>query len=963
MSAGPDVAIRELVSVDPATLETLGHVEITPPEELAEIIAEARLAQAAFAREPLERRSALLRRVVHALVEDADAIARSVSLESGKPLAEAYAHDLVVSADACRWHADNLGRVLREERVGFPQLVLRQKRGALRYEPLGVVGVVTPWNYPLAIPLRQVAAAVAAGNAAIVKPSELTPLTGALVEELFRRAGAPAGLVRVVQGGGEVGESLVRHRGIAAVVFTGSVEVGRSVARAAADRLCPVVLELGGKDAMLVLDDADLERAVEGALWGTFANCGQACAGIERIAVAPGLHDAFVERLADGARTLRIGRGTDDDVDLGPLVSESQRARFEGLVADAVEHGAHVAAGGRRPTTDLPGWFYEPTLLLGEPAAARLSSEELFGPGAVVVSIDNDREMAHWANDSPFGLGASVWSRDATRARAVAERLETGMVWHNDHAYSFGASQTPWGGRRGSGLGRIGSRHGLYALSHQKFVDTDRGRLTPGWWYPYGDAPSTVSRGCSGRSMPTVSVRAPARSSSTVGAWPTSCGRPSDERALARRRVDRRGADGRRGAQAADAPSRGGAGPRPDGAVDGLATARAPEGRRAGRRTDRRHPGGEADSRAHPALPSAPADARRGRPDGRRRRRRDRGRCRDRRADGCRDGGAQRRRGRRTDRVRHGEGDRQGDAHRRHRARLEDEGAGLSAIAAPLPVRLARLVRLEHTVFALPFAYVGALLSVDGWPGLGPMAWITVAMVGARTLAMGLNRLVDAEIDARNPRTAARELPSGALTPAHVAALCGLALVVYVVAVLQLDPIVRWLCPIPVVMFVVYPYLKRVTWLCHLWLGACLGLAPVGAWVAITGALPWEAWALGGAVCLWVAGFDLFYALFDRDHDLAEGLHSWATRFGVRGVFRGARAMHAGSVALLAAAGAGLDAGVWYWLGVAVVGALLVYEHAIVRPDDLRRLDAAFFTVNGVLSITFAVFVALDTLL
>ena len=486
MSAGPDVAIRELVSVDPATLETLGHAEITPPEELAEIIAEARLAQAAFAREPLERRSALLRRVAHALVEDAGAIARSVSLESGKPLAEAYAHDLVVSADACRWHADNLGPVLREEHVGFPQLVLRQKRGALRYEPLGVVGVVTPWNYPLAIPLRQVAAAVAAGNAAVVKPSELTPLTGALVEELFRRAGAPAGLVRVVQGGGEVGESLVRHRGIAAVVFTGSVEVGRSVARATADRLCPVVLELGGKDTMLVLDDADLERAVEGALWGTFANCGQACAGIERIAVAPGLHDEFVERLADGARTLRIGRGTDDDVDLGPLVSEGQRARFEALVADAVEHGAHVAAGGRRPTTDLPGWFYEPTILLGEPAAARLSSEELFGPGAVVVSIDNDREMAHWANDSPFGLGASVWSRDATRARAVAERLETGMVWHNDHAYSFGASQTPWGGRRGSGLGRIGSRHGLYALSHQKFVDTDRGRLTPGWWYPYG---------------------------------------------------------------------------------------------------------------------------------------------------------------------------------------------------------------------------------------------------------------------------------------------------------------------------------------------------------------------------------------------------------------------------------------------------------------------------------------------
>jgi 4-hydroxybenzoate polyprenyltransferase len=239
---------------------------------------------------------------------------------------------------------------------------------------------------------------------------------------------------------------------------------------------------------------------------------------------------------------------------------------------------------------------------------------------------------------------------------------------------------------------------------------------------------------------------------------------------------------------------------------------------------------------------------------------------------------------------------------------------------------------------------------------------VTLALVGARTLALSHNRLIDAELAAANPRTAGRELPSGVLTRAQVLALCGASLAVYVLAVLQLEPIVRWLSPIPVAMFVAYPYLKRITWLCHLWLGACLGLAPVGAWVAVTGKLPWEAWALGGAVCLWVAGFDLFYALFDREHDLAVGLHSWATRFGVHGVFRGARAMHAGVVLLLAVAGAGLDVGPWYWLGVAVVAALLLYEHLIVRPDDLRRLDAAFFTVNGVLSIAFLLFVGLDTL-
>ena len=285
-----------------------------------------------------------------------------------------------------------------------------------------------------------------------------------------------------------------------------------------------------------------------------------------------------------------------------------------------------------------------------------------------------------------------------------------------------------------------------------------------------------------------------------------------------------------------------------------------------------------------------------------------------------------------------------------------------STAAVPLPRRLASLVRIEHTVFALPFAYVGAFLSVDAWPGLANVVWITVAMFGARTLAMSLNRLIDAEIDARNPRTAMRELPSGSLSRAQVWLLCLLALVVFLVAVFQLDPVVRWLWPIPVAMFVVYPYLKRITWLCHVWLGACLGLAPVGAWLAMTGTAPWEAWTIGGAVLLWVAGFDLFYSLFDEEHDRAEGLHSLAVRFGERGVFTGARLFHAGTVLLLAAAGLGLDVSFFYWGGVAATAALLVYEHSLVRPGDLRRLDAAFFTMNGIISVVFFAFVALDVL-
>ena len=273
-----------------------------------------------------------------------------------------------------------------------------------------------------------------------------------------------------------------------------------------------------------------------------------------------------------------------------------------------------------------------------------------------------------------------------------------------------------------------------------------------------------------------------------------------------------------------------------------------------------------------------------------------------------------------------------------------------------------RLVKFEHTIFALPFAYVGAFLAVDGVPSGHDLLWITVAMVGARSLAMALNRLIDARIDAANPRTAGRELPSGALSIAAVLAFCALALAVYLVAVWQLDPLVRWLSPVPVAAFVVYPYLKRFTWLCHLWLCAVDGLAPVGAWAAIKGHLPWQAWALGAAVAAWVAGFDLFYALFDVEVDREQGLHSWVTRFGESGAFAGARALHVATLALLVAAGVGLHVGWLYWLGVVCVGALLLYEHTLVRPGDLRRLDAAFFTMNGVISVAFFVFVLADVL-
>src|SRR6476619_874843 len=361
-------ATGELRVVNPATLELVGKVTTTDPSAVQEIVSEAKLAQEAWGATPLVDRRALLVRVAATVLERADEIADTVVSETGKPRVEALTTELFPALDALVWLAKEAPELLAPERVGYPQLHLKHKRASLHYEPIGVVGVIAPWNFPFAIPFTQAAYALAAGNAVVLKPSELTPLSGALVAELFATAGAP---VRLAQGDGAVGAALVKARRLGKVLFTGSADVGRLVAASAGERLVPVTLELGGKDPMIVLDDADLARAVDGALWASFLNCGQVCSGVERIYVESALYEPFVEELARRARGLRLG----DDV--GPLISEAARERVARLVADAVDRGAQVHAGGTAP--ERTGWFYEPTVLSGVDRDARLEREEIFG--------------------------------------------------------------------------------------------------------------------------------------------------------------------------------------------------------------------------------------------------------------------------------------------------------------------------------------------------------------------------------------------------------------------------------------------------------------------------------------------------------------------------------------------------------------------------------------------------------
>jgi acyl-CoA reductase-like NAD-dependent aldehyde dehydrogenase len=455
-------AASELVSVNPATLEPVGSVQATEPGEVAGLVREAAAAQRAWREAGPDGRARVLREAGRVLRARADEIVAAVAAETGKPRTEALTQDLYPAVDHAAWLARNAAGVLRDERVRFPQLHLKTKKAWLLYEPLGVVAAITPWNIPFGIPFTEVATALAGGNGVVLKPSDLTPLAGAWVARVLEEAGAPAGLVQTAQGGAAVGEALVEDEGIAKVFFTGSVSVGRRIAAAAGARGCPVVLELGGRDPMLVFADADLDRAVDGAAFGSFLNGGQACVSAERIYVERAVYPEFVRRLRERAAALRLGE------EVGPLISERQR--------DAVEELTGAPRGER------PGWFLEPTVLEDE-----LPDREIFGPVVTVRPVDGEDEAVRLANDTAFGLGASVWTRSPERARRVSRRLEAGMVWVNDFGYSFTIGQAAWGGVKGSGFGRTNSRHGLYECVQVKYVDWDAGRVRPPWWFPYDE--------------------------------------------------------------------------------------------------------------------------------------------------------------------------------------------------------------------------------------------------------------------------------------------------------------------------------------------------------------------------------------------------------------------------------------------------------------------------------------------
>jgi succinate-semialdehyde dehydrogenase/glutarate-semialdehyde dehydrogenase len=475
-----------LESINPATGERLGSVPLTDPERMAAVVAEARKVQPLWALLRPSDRARYMRRTAQAVIDEFSDLVELLAREQGRPRSEVATLELLPAIDALIWIADEGAAVLGEERVAIHRSMFPVKRAKLAFEPYGVVAVIGAGSAPFAQPLGQIAGALAAGNGVIFKPARGACLAGERIARVLARAGLPEGLVRLVHGGATAGVALAEAP-VDKVLFTGSPVVGRRVARACVSQDKEVTIEPGGKDAMLVLADANVDRAVAGALWAGCAGAGQARGAIERVYVARPVAERFLEELVRGATALTVGDPLDDATQVGPLASRRRADHVQALVAEAVAAGARQLCGGPVSPPGTSGAFYRPAVLDGVDHSMRIMRDPIDGPVLCVMTVDSPGEAIALANDSDYGLGASVWTADRYQAHRIARELRAGMVWLNDHLPGPAVSRGPWGARAGSGLGRTLGRAGLRACAQEKLITWDPSGTRGLWWRPYDD--------------------------------------------------------------------------------------------------------------------------------------------------------------------------------------------------------------------------------------------------------------------------------------------------------------------------------------------------------------------------------------------------------------------------------------------------------------------------------------------
>lgn len=479
-----------LVSMNPATLETIGEVRMCTPEEVGAAVANAQAAFPVWSSLSVRERAAHLLRARDYMIERADEIAELISKENGKPVTEAMNAEVLVASELITRYAARAPELLRDKplEIGNPLLTML-KESRLVYRPLGVVTVVSPWNYPFSIPMSGLVFSLLAGNTVVFKPASDVALIGMKIHEILTVGGGlpPGTLNTVIASGRTIGETLFTPP-IKRIVFTGSTEVGRMIQGIAAKNFIPTSMELGGKDPMIVLEDADLELASSGAVWGAFTNCGQVCASVERVYVARPVYEKFLKLVVEKTKRLRVGLGTEPDTDIGAMANEEQYKQVLEHLEEAVAMGAKVECGGKRPEGVGPGYYIEPTVLTNVTHEMKVVRDETFGPMMPVIPFDTVDEAVAHANNSVYGLCASVWSRNRRRGEEVARRIEAGTVCVNDAVYSFALVETPWQGMKESGTGCSHSDEGFMEFVFGQHINEDRSpsfmhrRM---WWFPY----------------------------------------------------------------------------------------------------------------------------------------------------------------------------------------------------------------------------------------------------------------------------------------------------------------------------------------------------------------------------------------------------------------------------------------------------------------------------------------------
>jgi len=481
-------ARQETISVNPASGEELGRRPVNTVDELCGLVERARQAQPGWAAVPVKQRARAILRVRRYLVDQADELAETISRDNGKTRLDALATEILPAAMAAAYYARHAQAFLKTRRLRPGNLFLANKRSRIRRVPWGVIGVVSPWNYPFAIPFSEVAMALLAGNAVILKVAGQTQMVGGALERTFQAAGLPEGIFAHVNLPGHLACDALFEAGIDKLFFTGSTAVGKQLMAKAAETLTPVCLELGGNDAMLVCPDADLERTAAGAVWAGMQNAGQSCGGVERIYVHAEVYEPFVELLARKVRSLRVGADRDHHVDVGAVTTRKQMETIRRHVDDAVARGASIYAESDCPAGG--GNFLPAMVLTGVDHSMPVMREETFGPVVGVMKVQSMDEAVELANDSNLGLTGSVWSKNRRTARRLAERIQAGVVTINDHLMSHGLAETPWGGFKESGLGRTHGRIGFDEMTQPQCIVDD---VMPGvkrnlWWYPHGPA-------------------------------------------------------------------------------------------------------------------------------------------------------------------------------------------------------------------------------------------------------------------------------------------------------------------------------------------------------------------------------------------------------------------------------------------------------------------------------------------